>query len=516
MNDQDISPSRKATRTFLTFIVLFVVYAITVQVTDVNLDKLRNPDRQEQLVRVLRFLANPDLTDPDVLDRALGEETEPITTSETTQDTIRLIIETIFMALMATTIGTILAVPVSFLAARNLMAEITMPLASIMSGVIAFGIGAAATLLVTRYIVLGSDQISSNSIIGLITLFVIVGIFWILSRAGGTSIFTNERRTSRQTAAITGRFVLVLLFGISGLYLFGSLSGQGATWFAAQLKQSSNLQFLSFIGNFFIVIADTIRVLLTPTLVILAGLVTLSIGSRLGQEAVLSMEQKWARIVTLPVTAVGSAFIIFAIGYSLNWLYQFDNPSYWTTIPAIIGGILFGLLSLLLGPKRPFAIGQFIYAVSRSILNALRSIEPLIMAVVFVVWVGLGPFAGVMALALHTIAALGKLFSEQIEGISQGPIEAITATGANRLQVIVFGVIPQIVPLYIAYTLYRWDINVRMSTIIGFVGGGGIGFLLSQSIRLLRYREASVMMLAIAIVVSSLDYLSAKIRTRII
>jgi phosphonate transport system permease protein len=174
------------------------------------------------------------------------------------------------------------------------------------------------------------------------------------------------------------------------------------------------------------------------------------------------------------------------------------------------------MLSLLVAVKRPFPIGTLIYTISRSIFNALRSVEPLIMAVIFVVWVGLGPFAGVLALTLHTIAALGKLFSEQIEGIATGPIEAITATGANRLQTIVFAVIPQIIPPYIAYTLYRWDINVRMSTIIGFVGGGGIGFLLSQSIRLLRYRDASVMMLAIAVVVSSLDYISSRVRSRMI
>jgi phosphonate transport system permease protein len=172
--------------------------------------------------------------------------------------------------------------------------------------------------------------------------------------------------------------------------------------------------------------------------------------------------------------------------------------------------------SLFVSPKRPFGTGFAIYTIARGIFNTLRSIEPLIMAIVFVVWVGLGPFAGVMALTLHTIAALGKLFSEQIEGIDDGPIEAITATGANRLQMIVFAVIPQIIPPYIAYTLYRWDINVRMSTIIGFVGGGGIGLLLSQSIRLLRYREASVMMLAIAIVVSLLDYVSSSVRRRVI
>jgi phosphonate transport system permease protein len=153
-----------------------------------------------------------------------------------------------------------------------------------------------------------------------------------------------------------------------------------------------------------------------------------------------------------------------------------------------------------------------IYFIARTIFNALRSIEALIMVIVFVVWVGIGPFAGVLALSLHTIAALAKLYSEQVESILEGPVEAIRATGANRLQTIVYGVIPQIIPPYISFTMYRWDINVRMSTIIGFAGGGGIGFLLIQNINLLNYRAASVQMLAIAIVVASMDYISSKLR----
>ena len=157
-----------------------------------------------------------------------------------------------------------------------------------------------------------------------------------------------------------------------------------------------------------------------------------------------------------------------------------------------------------------------LYTVTRSLLNIIRSIEPLIYVIVFAVWVGIGPFAGILALTGHTIAALGKLFSEQVENIAEGPLEAITATGANRLQTIVFAVIPQIVPPYIAFTLYRWDINVRFSTIIGFGGGGGIGFVLVQNINLLQYRQASVMMIAIAVVVMSLDYVSSQIRSRII
>ncbi len=157
-----------------------------------------------------------------------------------------------------------------------------------------------------------------------------------------------------------------------------------------------------------------------------------------------------------------------------------------------------------------------VYYLSRSFMNVLRAVEPLIMAIVFVIWVGLGPFAGVLALAVHTIAALGKLYSESIESIDPGPIEAIRATGANQLQIIAYGVLPQVIPPWIAFTIYRWDINVRMSTIIGFVGGGGIGFLLAQWIRLQAFRSAGTAIWAIAAVVIALDYLSARVRQRVI
>jgi phosphonate transport system permease protein len=171
---------------------------------------------------------------------------------------------------------------------------------------------------------------------------------------------------------------------------------------------------------------------------------------------------------------------------------------------------------VILAPKNSLPTGLVLYFITRTILNATRSVEPLVMAIVFVIWVGIGPFAGSLALALHTIAALAKLYSEQVESISPGPLEAVTATGANRLQTIVYAVIPQIVPPYISFTMYRWDINVRMSTIIGFVGGGGIGFLLQQNINLLNYRAASVQMLAIAVVVAIMDYVSSQIRERLV
>jgi len=180
-----------------------------------------------------------------------------------------------------------------------------------------------------------------------------------------------------------------------------------------------------------------------------------------------------------------------------------------------IGAGLGFIASLFYKPSDAVPSGLIIYYVSRTIFNALRSVEALVMAIVFVVWVGIGPFAGSLALALHTIASLAKLYSEQVESIMAGPLEAIQATGANRLQTIIYAVVPQIVPPYISCTMYRWDINVRMSTIIGFVGGGGIGFLLQQNINLLNYRDASAQMIAIAIVVSIMDYISSVMREKV-
>jgi phosphonate ABC transporter permease subunit PhnE len=203
-----------------------------------------------------------------------------------------------------------------------------------------------------------------------------------------------------------------------------------------------------------------------------------------------------------------------AVGLELNLFGSLTIITEYALYAAVIGGILGGFVGALSGTHASFPVGALIYNTTRTILNALRSIEPLIMGMVFVIWVGIGPFAGVLALTLHSIASLGKLYSEQIESIDPGPMEAILATGASRLQMIIYAVVPQIVPPYVSFTMYRWDINVRMSTIIGAVGGGGIGFLLYQWINNFQYREAGVAVLAIAIVVSALDYGSAYIRER--
>ncbi|MEK6555523.1 MAG: phosphonate ABC transporter, permease protein PhnE [Bdellovibrionota bacterium] len=153
-----------------------------------------------------------------------------------------------------------------------------------------------------------------------------------------------------------------------------------------------------------------------------------------------------------------------------------------------------------------------IYFLLRTFLNVTRSIEPLIWAIIFSVWVGIGPFAGMLALMIHSVASLTKQYSEIIESVDNGPIEGIVATGANSVQAIWFGIVPQVVLPYISFTIYRWDINVRMATVIGLVGGGGIGTLLIQYQGQALWNEVGTLAFLIVLVVWSLDTASAYIR----
>ncbi|MDH5606550.1 MAG: ABC transporter permease subunit [Anaerolineae bacterium] len=419
------------------------------------------------------------------------------------------IVETVFMALLATTFGTIISIPVSFLAARNLMSDVKLPLSSLALSILGWpaGIYAGLKLLAWSRIVL--LPFSSNLAVilaGIIVLaaLIFLGIKWSLPQ--------DEDDISGKKPWL-GRWLvsaILLILGVSLLILIYRL--------ALNLGVPSNepTENFAFFGNFVYQIGDLLQ--------IIAGvIVSLSVGSilgGLGTKAGQFMSDKWAtgkvRLINLIITPLAGFIVMALVGAGLDWFYQFNNPAtslYWPGGIGIAGGLL---LALLTKPKTPLPNGSVIYLLTRGILNFTRSIEPLIMAIVFVVWLGLGPFAGAMALGLHTIASLSKLFSEQVENISYGPLEAIQATGANRLQTIIYAVVPQIIPPYISFTMYRWDINVRMSTIIGFVGGGGIGSLLSQNINLLRYRDAAVQMLFIAIVVATMDYISSTLRERFV
>lgn len=160
--------------------------------------------------------------------------------------------------------------------------------------------------------------------------------------------------------------------------------------------------------------------------------------------------------------------------------------------------------------RSPLALA--VYFILRTLFNFMRSIEALIWAIIFSVWVGIGPFAGMLALMIHSIASLAKQYSEMVESVSEGPIEGVQSTGASFFQTIWFAIVPQVILPYISFTVYRWDTNVRMATIIGFVGGGGIGTMLIKYQGQAMWNEVGTIVIVIAVVVWAMDQASALIR----
>lgn len=427
--------------------------------------------------------------------------------TKTAKDTWVKIVETVFLALLATTFGTFLAIPLSFIAARNLMKPVRSPLASIAFSLLGWPLGIVIGYMIVRFVEGFSTPFAGNIPINVVSVIaapalMIYGLRWALPQEEIT-----KPSTSTQAMRWGVLFVSVLV-GFYGLFQLASFTRN-----LGRIGMES-LGALSFLGNFLFQTGDIVGII-TPVLGgLAAGGALSSFMGRIGQRATEKLSPANVKLFNIVFSTLAGATVFGLIGLLVEWLYQIGNPLYTLWGPALTGGVIGLAFALVAKPKDTLPTGLVIYYVTRTFLNGLRSIEALVMAIVFVIAVGIGPFAGMMALGLHTIVSLAKLYSEQVESIMAGPLEAIQATGANRLQTIVYAVIPQIIPPYISYTMYRWDINVRMSTIIGFVGGGGIGFLLQQNINLLNYRAASAQMFAIAIVVASMDYISSVLREK--
>lgn len=149
-------------------------------------------------------------------------------------------------------------------------------------------------------------------------------------------------------------------------------------------------------------------------------------------------------------------------------------------------------------------------------LNSDRAIDSLILALFFVSAVGLGPFPGTLALSIHSVGMLGKLFADSIEAIDPGPVEALRSAGAGRLATIRWAVWPQVAPHFISYFLFRFELNVRVAVVLGLVGAGGIGFLLTQYMRLFQYQKVCTVILVILVLVMAVDYVSSKLRKAVL
>ena len=178
----------------------------------------------------------------------------------------------------------------------------------------------------------------------------------------------------------------------------------------------------------------------------------------------------------------------------------------WGTLLAVAAAVPFGLLSA------SNVTPAWIHHPVRRVMDACRAINEMIFAMLFISAVGLGPLAGILALLVHTCGTLAKLFSEAVEAIDPRPVEGIRATGANAVEDIAYGVIPQVMPLWISYSLYRFEANVRSASVVGMVGAGGIGMVLWDAIRGFQYSETAAMLLVIIATVSIVDIASSRLR----
>jgi phosphonate transport system permease protein len=188
------------------------------------------------------------------------------------------------------------------------------------------------------------------------------------------------------------------------------------------------------------------------------------------------------------------------------------------TLQIAIWGTLLGVflaLPVCFFAARNLSPHPAIFHALRQVLNVMRGINEIILALIFVAAVGLGPFAGVLAIAIHGAGMLGKFFAEAIEEIDEGPLDALRAAGAGTLQRIVFGVLPQVLPNWIGVVLYRLETNIRVSTVLGMVGAGGIGFELISSMKLFAYEDTAACVLVILIMVLGADLISSKLRAMI-
>lgn len=204
------------------------------------------------------------------------------------------------------------------------------------------------------------------------------------------------------------------------------------------------------------------------------------------------------------------------------WNNTFPNTVVGATIQTIQMALAGTVLALIFAFPLAFLASAnmsphpSIYYGVRFAVNFVRTIPDLALGLIFVSAVGLGPFAGTLALAVHTMSVLAKLLSESIENIDEGVVEAIRATGANYLQILSFAVLPQMLPDLISFTLYRFETNIRAAAVLGLIGAGGIGQLLNTSFRTFQYQEASTIVLILIVLVMLVDWVSAKLRKWVI
>ncbi|NMC84520.1 MAG: phosphonate ABC transporter, permease protein PhnE [Anaerolineaceae bacterium] len=463
------------------------------------------------------------------------------------------LVETIAIGLMATLFSTIIAIPVSFLAAYNIMSRIPggKPIYFVMRLILNF-IRAIDTIVWGLIIIV---WVGLGSFAGVIALT-------IHSIAALAKLFSEEIEhidpgPVEAIEAAGGNFFQILRYGVIPQIVPPFLSYTLLRW-DINMRSATVIGFVAGGGIGFFVV-ETIRqgayqmyaaaLWAVAVVIILVDAISSHWRNRILADQPQKTQKAHHKILRVVYIILGIIVFMYCwqitdinfkdlfhpgsnfgsiirdfvtIDLSASVLNVVVKDLITTVMQAFLAttlGAIFAIPFSFLAAKNltgnnPFT--KVLFYVTRGLFNILRSIEALLYVAIFVFWVGIGPFAGMLALAITTFALLGKLFSESIETIDAGPIEALNAIGSNILQMIRFAILPQIIPPFISYLIYQWDINIRMATIIGFAGGGGIGMTLSTYFGSLQYHKAGTVVLAIVIIVAIMDFTSAKIREELV
>ena len=464
------------------------------------------------------------------------------------------LIETIAIGLMATIFSTLLAVPVSFLAAHNIMSHV--PGGNIVYYVIRTILNVVRAVDTVVWGLLIIVWVGLGSFAGVIALT--IHSVAALAKLYSEEIEHIDPGPVEAIEAAGGNFLQVIRYAVIPQIIPSFLSYTLLRW-DINMRSATVIGFVAGGGIGFFVL-ETIRIggyqqyaaALWAVAVVIILVDTISSRWRnriLADRPLEAKKTTWSKVRTIIYVILGIATFVYcwnvtninlknlfnpgptfgrllkdfvSIDLSRSVLLGITKQMITTVMQALLATTLGAIIAIpfsFLAAKNLTGKSRFsawIFVMTRALFSILRSIEALLYVAIFVYWVGIGPFAGMLALAITTFALIGKLFSEAIENIDTGPIEAVNATGANKLQMINYAIVPQIVPPFLSYLIYQWDINTRMATIIGFAGGGGIGLMLNNYFGSLQYHKAGTVVLMIVIVVTLLDFTSAKIREKFV
>lgn len=243
------------------------------------------------------------------------------------------------------------------------------------------------------------------------------------------------------------------------------------------------------------------------------GLVAFIVGWSV--EAIVVGDTDWSRITLQGVATSAARFLDF----DASILADLWEPALETVLMATIATVLGALMAIpvaWLGAANISPLGRLTYMTGRTLMTLSRSVHEVVWGLVFVAAVGLGALAGVLAMAVRSICFISKTVAEAIEDVNKGPVEAMRAVGANRFQVLMFGIVPQVLPVVIGNVIFEWDVNIRRSTIMGLVGAGGLGLALHRQMASYNYGGIATVIFVILVLIVLGEWFSSWARKRVI